>query len=80
MDIDIARHMMRVAFQTARELQDLMGFLKTHCSPEEYEEHARAIATAIDATNVALIHRALAAHPELDEELEAKMAKYQRFI
>ena len=80
MDIDMARHMMRVAFQTARELQDLMGFLKENCSPEEYKDHARAIATAIDTTNVALIHRALAAYPELDSELDAKLAKYQRFI
>ncbi len=80
MDIDLARHAMQVAFQTARELQDLMGLLKAQCSAEEYKKHALAIATAIDATNVALIHPALASHPELEDELEAKLAKYQRFI
>jgi hypothetical protein len=29
---------------------------------------------------VALIHPALATYPELNDEVEAKLAKYQRFI
>jgi hypothetical protein len=51
---------------------------KGQCSAEEYEGHARAIAGAIDGVNTALIDRALAAQPELEDRIEAELAEFGR--
>jgi hypothetical protein len=75
MDIDLARDMIRTAFRSISELQSFLGVLKQQCSPEEYKDYSRGIAAAIDAIGVALINKALAAHPELNAEVEASIAR-----
>lgn len=80
MDIDLAREMIRVAFATSRELQDLMALLKRQLDADEYKEHSLAIAAAIAEIGDALTNKALAACPELKDEIEAKLAKYGRYI
>jgi hypothetical protein len=53
--------------------------LKQRCSPEEYRDYSRGIAAAIDAIGVALINKALAAHPELNAEVEAGIARHGQY-
>jgi hypothetical protein len=48
-------------------------------SSEEYKDYSRGIAAAIDAIGVALINKALAAHPELNAEVEASIAKHGQY-
>jgi hypothetical protein len=62
-----AKRRVRVSFSVGRELRDLLLRLKEQCSAEEYKGHARAIAGAIHGVNTALIDRALAAQPELED-------------
>ena len=80
MDQDVARHVIRTAFRSGRGLSDLLGVLKTSCDPEEYEAYARGIAGAMAAIHQEVIDRVLAAHPELEAEIERSIAKYDRYI
>jgi hypothetical protein len=79
MDIELARDMIQAAFRSGSELQNLLGVLKERCSPEEYKDYSRGIATAMDAIGVALINKALAAHPELSAEVDASIASHGRY-
>jgi hypothetical protein len=79
MDVDLARDMIKTAFRSSSELQDFLGALKQRCSPEEYKDYSRGIAAAIDAIGVALINKALAAHPELSAEVEASIARHGQY-
>jgi hypothetical protein len=76
MDTNLAWEMIRVSFSVGRELRDLLLRLKEQCSAEEYKGHARAIAGAIDGVNTALIDRALATQPELEDRIGAELAEF----
>jgi hypothetical protein len=75
---ELAWEMVRVSFQTARELQGVLGLLKENCSAEDYRRYAARITHAIDSVNDALLNTALAAHPELAARIEADLEKFGR--
>ena len=72
MDIDLARHCLRVAFRAGGELEG--------CAPDEYDGYRRAIAVAMYEIGVALTNKAIAAYPELEAEIEAQIQKYGRYL
>jgi hypothetical protein len=78
MDSKLACHIIGLSFRVSRELQALLPLLKEQCSADEYKGHARAIAGAIHGVNTALIDRALAAQPELEDRIEAELAEFGR--
>ena len=80
MEKDLARHVIRTAFRAGRELEEALHLLKQHTSGEDYGAYARKIAAAIDAINVALINPTLALYPEMKDEIEESIAKYDRFL
>jgi hypothetical protein len=80
MDTNLAWEMIHVSFSVGRELRDLLLRLKEQCSAEEHKGHARAIAGAIHGVNTALIDRALAAQPELEDRIEAELAEFGRIL
>lgn len=79
MDIELARRMVRTAFECGAQLQDLMLPLKEQSDSEEYKRFARAIAEAIDATNMALMAPAMNEHPDLRSEIEESIKKTGRY-
>ena len=78
MNDTLAWDLIRVSFRVGRELEELLPRLKEQCSAEEYKGHARAIAGAIHGVNTALIDRALAAQPKLEDRIEAELAEFGR--
>ena len=80
MNDTLAWDLIRVSFRVGRELEELLLRLKEQCSAEEYKGHARAIAGAIHGVNTALIDRALAAHPGLEDRIEAELAEFGRIL
>lgn len=80
MDMDLARHVIRVAFRSSRELEDLMQLLKAHGDREEYDVFAMDIAAAIDRINTALLDKIFSSHPELRNEVETSIAKYDCYL
>ena len=80
MEIDVARHVVRAVFRCGRELEELLHLLKAHCEPEEYKINAHGIATAIHTMHVEVMERAFQAHPGLEQEVEASIAKFGRYL
>jgi len=80
LDIDVARHIVRTAFRSGRELEGLLGLLKTHCSADEYQIFAKAIATAIASIHTEIVNRVTALHPSLEEEIESDISKHGRYL
>ena len=76
MDIEFARHVIRAAFRSAGELQELLRISKSRLSPEEYKDFSSGIATAIGQITLDVTNKALAAHPELKQEIEAELATF----
>ena len=71
--------MIRVAFKVSRELQTILQTLKANCSEEEYRDLARGIAAAIHSVGMGLTDKAIAAHPELEAEIDASIEKHGRY-
>lgn len=80
MDIETARYTVRTAFKVSRDLQETMRLLKERCSPEDYKEYAFDIAKAIDAVSVALLNRAIQTYPELELEIEERIAATGQYL
>ena len=80
MNIDLARDVARTAFQSSRQLGDLLPTLKERLNPDEYQAYAKAIASAIAAIQLDLVNKVLADHPGLEAEIEASIAKHGRYI
>ena len=78
MEKDLAWYVITIAFRSTNPLQDLLLLLKEHCPAAEYEEYGKAIARAIHGVQRELISPVVAEHPELEKEMEAKVAKYGR--
>ncbi len=79
MDIDLARQMVRVDFTVSRELQAVLQALKARCPEGEYRDLARGIAAAVDGVSTALTRKAIAAHPELEAEIDASIKQYGHY-
>jgi len=80
MDKKIAHYLVMAAFRATGDLETLLGFLKQHCRPDEYEKFALGIAGAIDAVNAGLVDKVLAQFPEIAGEIEADIAKYGKVL
>ena len=80
MDIAVARHVLRATFRSSRELEYLIPLLKEACPPEEYDVLVRAIAGAIAENSLGVVNRILAAHPGLEAEVDADVARYGRYL
>jgi hypothetical protein len=80
MDIDVARRTIRQSFLVAREPQDLLPFLKERCEPDGYKQYAFDIAAAPDAVSVALLNKAIKAYPELEGEIDRRIAERGEYL
>lgn len=79
-DIDLARHLLRVDFRCARELQDTLQLLKDQLPTQAFQVYADDIASAMAGIGRALSNRAIAEYPELEGEIDACLAKYTRYL
>jgi len=80
MDIEVARQTIRQSFRIARELQDILPFLKDRCEPDEYKQYVFDIAAALDAVSVALLNKAIKAYPELERDIDEKIASTGQYL
>jgi len=76
MEKDLARHVVSVAIKTGSHLGDLLPLLKEHMPSQEYEVYAKAIARAISEIGHEINDRVFAEHPDLQQEIEARIKKY----
>jgi hypothetical protein len=80
MEKELAKHVIRAAFQSASRLEDLLPLLKEHCDETEYGEYRMAIAKAIYGIQNELLKKAFSAHPQLEVEIESDINKYGRLL
>ncbi|MBV9395241.1 MAG: hypothetical protein JOZ84_12620 [Methylobacteriaceae bacterium] len=80
MQKDLARRLIRSAFRSASESQSVLPLLKQQLPPADYKRYAHGVASATDAINQALLDPALAAFPELSQEVEASLKKHGRYL
>lgn len=80
MNADVARHVVRAAFRSSRELSDLLPLLKAHLNQVEYQNYAKAIAAAIAAIQLEVLNLVTVGRPELETEIETQISKYDRFL
>ncbi len=79
MDDELARSLVRSAFRTTRDLQDVLAMLKSRLPEDAYKGYALAIAAAIHAVNEALIDKPLQERPHLKAEIEASIEASGRY-
>jgi hypothetical protein len=79
MDIELARTMVRTAFDTNRMLQTILPMLKAGLAEADYRASAHDVAVAIDHVNTALLARAIAAHPALEREIDDAIREHGRY-
>lgn len=78
MNRDLAKDLALSAFRAMRELSDWLPTLKEHCDDSEYQGYLKAIGTASASISTEIIHKVFAAYPDIEQELEAKVARYGR--
>lgn len=80
MDKEIARHIVEVAFRSESSLNDLVPFLKEHCSDEEYRKFLKGIAAVSFSINTEILNLVYSYFPEIKTEIEAQMQKYGKLL
>ena len=80
MDIDIARHVMRRVFLSARELEALIPLLKEHCDSEDYATYGKGVAMVLATMSTELTGKILADSSGAKQEIDADIAKYGRYL
>jgi hypothetical protein len=80
MEAEFSWEIVRVAFRSSRELQDLLAVLKDNASAEEYQAYAAGVARAIDAINDGLLNPVTAAHPEIAARIEDEINEHGRIL
>jgi hypothetical protein len=80
MNRDLASHVVAAGFHSASILQDLLPLLKEHCDQAEYDLYLKAIASVSTELSLEIFEKIFAEHPDLKEEVDAKITKYGKFI
>jgi len=76
MEKEVAKHVAASALKCASQLSEIIPFVKTHCSADEYKSLAKRVASAMHAINEAIFEPVLAGHPELKQEIEDSLQKF----
>lgn len=79
MNDDLARSVVRAAFQSMSELTNLLPLLKQHCDPQEYLVISRAVASATGHIGIDVLDAVFSLNPNLEQEVDAKIAQYGVF-
>ena len=80
MDKELALHVIRTAFKSARTLEELLPLLRHHCQEEEAKIYEFAIASTIADIHRELTNRVFESFPELQAEVEDKLERYGRVL
>ena len=75
MDKDTACEVIRAAFRSGSELEQLIPLLKSQCTANEYKHYVRQVAMAIDYINTTLVDDVVKQFPELEAEIEANIER-----
>jgi len=80
MDKEIAKLVALTAFRSSADINNLIPFLKVHCSETECRELGLAIATASAGISQHVLTKIFAMYPDLEAEFDMQIRKYGRPI
>jgi hypothetical protein len=80
MEKALAKHVVVQSFRAADKITSLVPLLKAHCSEEEYRLLALAIARSAASIKTELMDLIYAKHPEIEQEVDIEMARYDRVL
>jgi hypothetical protein len=80
LDKDLAHHVAMTAWQSFGKLERLIPLLRKHCGQDEFKIYLKAIAVAGSTIHHEILDRVICEHPELEKDLDEKVAKYQKWI
>lgn len=80
MEKELARHLALTAWKSFTDLTRVIPLLQQHCTDVERQTYVKAIGAAGAAINDEILDRVFAAYPDLKQDLETKIAKYQKWI
>jgi hypothetical protein len=72
----VAKHIVRSAYRSAAQLQEILAFAKLHCGAAEYPVVRKSVATAIMVINEEVVDKILKKHPALKREIEDSITKF----
>jgi hypothetical protein len=80
MDRDLASHVIRMSFRSMSEITGLLPLLKAHCTHDEYVEYRNVIAGIAAEISRELMHKIFSLYPDLEDEVDQTIKKYDRLL
>jgi hypothetical protein len=80
MNRDLAKHVAVTGFRSMSHVTNLLPLLKAHCDPDEYAAYKDAIANIAAALSVEIITRVFSSHPEVEKDIDGKVAAYGKIL
>jgi len=72
----VAKHIVRAAFRSSAQLQEILAFAKLHCSAADYRVVRKSVATAIMGIHEEVVDKILEKHPALKREIEDSITRF----
>jgi len=76
MNRDLARHVANIALASVNRLKAADYALEKNCSGDEFAEYTAAIGKVEACVEREILSKLYAAHPDLQSEIAARIAKY----
>jgi hypothetical protein len=80
MNKELAKYIAKVAFKASADLGAIIPFIKEHCSQEEYEDIAFAIASATAGIGQDVLNLLFNKFPDIKREFDNDIKKYGRIL
>lgn len=80
MNNELAEYVVKIAFKSESDLNDLIPLLKEHCNANEYKKLAVAIATVSATINTEILNLVYDGHPKIRDNVDRKINEYGRLI
>lgn len=78
MEKDLAEFILKTAFRSSADLNDLIPLLKQHCSDDEYRIYFDAISRASGEIAVKILNPIFKQYPDIEKEFERKIEEFGR--
>lgn len=76
----LAKHVVVQSFLAADKMTSLVPLLREHCGEDEYRAIAMAIARSAAGIKSEIIDLIYAQHPEIEQEIDRDMERYDRVL
>lgn len=80
MDEKLARHVVRIAFNAAARLNDLLPLMQPHVTDDEFKTYRTLICSIAARIHLELLNKIFTDFPQLETEMKESIEKYGELI